>query len=74
HPRVYRKFNIGGGIIMLKSILERVFSTRQTRSQRGKLLRRLREAVRLDRTESETRRILKLQMRGLSPEFLNYVP
>ena len=59
---------------MLKSILERVFSTRQTRSQRRKLLKRLREAVRLDRTESETRRILKLQMRGLSPEFLNYVP
>ena len=59
---------------MFKAILAKVLSTRQTRSQRGKLLRRLREAVRLDRTESETRRILKLQMRGLSPEFLNYVP
>ena len=58
---------------MLKSILERVFSTRQTRGQRRKLLRRLREAVRLDRTESLTRQILKAQMQGLSPEFLNYV-
>lgn len=58
---------------MLKSILERVFSTRQTRSQRGKLLRRLRETVRLDRTENETKRILKLQMRGLSLEFLDYI-
>ena len=58
---------------MLKSILEQVFSTRQTRSQRGKLLRRLRETVRLDREESETKRILKLQMRGLSLEFLDYI-
>ena len=58
---------------MLKSILERVFSTRQTQGQRGKLLRRLRETVRLDRTESETKRILKLQMRGLSLEFLDYI-
>ena len=58
---------------MLKSILERVFSTRQTRGQRRKLLRRLRETVRLDRTESETKRILKLQMRGLSLEFLDYI-
>ena len=58
---------------MLKSILERVFSTRQTRSQRRKLLRRLRETVRLDREESLTRKILKAQMRGLSLEFLDYI-
>jgi len=42
--------------------------------QRKKLLRRLHEAVMLDRTESLTRQILKAQMQGLSPEFLNYVP
>ena len=41
--------------------------------RRKRLLKRLKEAVMHDRTESETRRILKLQMRGLSPEFLNYV-
>ena len=58
---------------MLKSILERVFSTRQTRSQRRKLLKRLREAVRLDRTESLMRKILKAQMHSLSLEFLDYI-
>ncbi len=46
---------------------------RRACSQRKKLLRRLRETVRLDRTESETKRILKLQMRGLSLEFLDYI-
>ena len=43
-------------------------------SKRKRLLKRLREAVEHDRTERETRRILKIQMHGLSPEFLNYVP
>ena len=46
---------------------------RRACDQRKKLLRRLRETVRLDRTESLTRQILKAQMQGLSPEFLNYV-
>ena len=49
------------------------FEVRRACAQRKKLLRRLREAVRLDRTESLTRQILKAQMQGLSPEFLNYV-
>ena len=42
-------------------------------SKRKRLLKRLREAVEHDRTESERRRILKIQMHGLKPEFLNYV-
>ena len=46
---------------------------RRACDRRKKLLRRLRETVRLDRTESETKRILKLQMRGLSLEFLDYI-
>lgn len=46
---------------------------RRACDQRKKLLRRLRETVRLDRTESETKRILKLQMRGLSLKFLDYI-
>ena len=46
---------------------------RRACDQRKKLLKRLRETVRLDREESETKRILKLQMRGLSLEFLDYI-
>ena len=46
---------------------------RRACDRRKKLLRRLRETVRLDRTESETKRILKLQMRGLSLKFLDYI-
>ena len=43
-------------------------------SKRRCLLKRLKEAVMNDRTESTRRQILKIQMRGLSPEFLNYIP
>ncbi|MBQ8693128.1 MAG: hypothetical protein IJ520_08295 [Synergistaceae bacterium] len=43
-------------------------------SKRKRLLKRLREAVEHDRTESARRQILKIQMRGFSPEFLNYIP
>ncbi|MBR1603773.1 MAG: hypothetical protein IJ667_10085 [Synergistaceae bacterium] len=39
-----------------------------------RLLKRLNEAVMNDRTESARRQILAIQMRGFSPEFLNYVP
>ena len=42
--------------------------------KRKRLLKRLNEAVMNDRTERINRQILKLQMRGFSPEFLNYVP
>ena len=42
-------------------------------SKRKRLLKRLKDAVTNDRTESERRRIVKIQMRGLKPEFLNYV-
>ena len=43
-------------------------------SKRRRLLKRLKEAVMNDRTESARRQILKIQMRGFSPEFLNYIP
>ena len=46
---------------------------RRACDQRKKLLRRLRETVRLDRTESKMKRISKLQMRGLSLKFLDYI-
>ena len=42
-------------------------------SKRKRLLKRLKDAVANDRAESERRRILKIQMHGLKPEFLNYV-
>ena len=38
--------------------------------KRKRLLKKLKEAMEHDRTEQ----ILKIQMRGFSPEFLNYVP
>ena len=43
-------------------------------SKRKRLLKRLKEAVEHDRTERINRQILAIQMRGFSPEFLNYVP
>lgn len=47
---------------------------RKACADRKRLLKRLKRAVMIDRTESLTRQILKAQMQGLSPEFLNYVP
>ena len=46
---------------------------RRACDRRKKLLRRLRETVRLDRTESLMRKILKAQMHSLSLEFLDYI-
>lgn len=42
-------------------------------NQHKKVLGRLNNVIMIDRTESETKRILKLQMQGLSPKFLNYM-
>ncbi|MBR0095779.1 MAG: hypothetical protein IJP88_01190 [Synergistaceae bacterium] len=50
------------------------FKTKQADAKRRKLFKRLYDAVMLDRTENLTRHILKEQMQGLSPEFLNYIP
>ena len=47
---------------------------RLLQAKRRRLLKRLKEAVMNDRTESARRQILKIQMRGFSPDFLNYVP
>ena len=60
---------------MLKTICNWLdeLDPRREFARRKRLLKRLREAVMNDRTERETRRILKLQMCGLSPEFWNYV-
>lgn len=44
-----------------------------TCNQHKKVLNRLNNVIMIDRTESETKRILKLQMQGLSPKFLNYM-
>lgn len=46
---------------------------RKACADRKRLLKRLKRAVMIDRTESETKRILKLQIRGLSLEFLDYI-
>ena len=43
-------------------------------SKRKRLLKKLKTAIMNDRAESINRQILKIQMRGLSPEFWNYVP
>ena len=61
---------------MLKAICNWLDELDQRRefAKRKRLLKRLREAVMHDRTEHIRRQILKLQMRGFSPDFLNYVP
>ncbi|MBR1602386.1 MAG: hypothetical protein IJ667_02985 [Synergistaceae bacterium] len=61
---------------MLKAICNWLDELEQRRifARRKRLLKRLREAVEHDRTERINRQILKLQMRGFSPEFLNYIP
>ena len=61
---------------MLKAICNWLDELEQRRifARRKRLLKRLREAVEHDRTERINLQILKLQMRGFSPEFLNYIP
>ena len=61
---------------MLKAICNWLDELEQRRifARRKRLLKRLREAVEHDRTERINRQILKLQMNGFSPEFLNYIP
>ena len=61
---------------MLEKFCEWLDGLEQKRefSRRKRLLKRLREAVMHDRTEHIRRQILKLQMRGFSPEFWNYIP
>ncbi|MBQ8692717.1 MAG: hypothetical protein IJ520_06190 [Synergistaceae bacterium] len=61
---------------MIKAICNWLDELEQRRifARRKRLLKRLREAVEHDRTERINRQILKLQMNGFSPEFLNYIP
>ena len=61
---------------MIKAICNWLDELEQRRifARRKRLLKRLKEAVEHDRTERINRQILKLQMNGFSPEFLNYIP
>ena len=61
---------------MLKAICNWLDELDQRRecSRRRRLLKRLREAVMHDRTEHIRRQTLTIQMRGFSPDFLNYIP
>lgn len=61
---------------MIKKLCEWFERLEQRRefSQRKRLLKRLRAVVSNDHIENERRQILAIQMRGFSPEFLNYVP